>query len=176
MPRKTALDADGNAVPKPKATRKRNSPRAKHDAARIASVAKQAEALEYRKLGLSYAQIGLKLGMSAQGAWNAVDSALKRTLDEADAGGVRKLELARLDALWLGFYAVAQKGDVQALGGCMNIMNRRARLLGLDAPEKREVTGADGTPLLPAVPPSLSFVLTAPAVNEAVVNEAAAAG
>lgn len=122
----------------------------KHSKRRIASVAKQAEALEYRKMGLSYAQIADKCGLnSAQNAWNAVESALKRTLQEP-ADEVRKLESARLDAMFIQTYNNAQKGDLQSIAAALNIMARRARLLGLDAPVRSELTGKDGEKLMAA--------------------------
>ena len=47
---------------------------------------------------------------------------------------------------------------MQAMGACMKIMERRAKLLGLDAAVKAEVTGADGQPLAVA-PPVLNIVI-----------------
>lgn len=126
---------------KPPAKRagKRGGGESKHSERRIeAAEETQVKALEYRKMGLSYSQIAEKLGLgSPQTAWNAVESALKRTLQEP-ADDVRKMELARLDAMWIKPYLAAQAGDTFAVGTCLNIMNRRARLLGLDAPVKTE--------------------------------------
>lgn len=41
-----------------------------------------------------------------------------------------------------------QAGDPRFLAGVERCIERRCKLLGLDAPEKREVTGKDGGPLL----------------------------
>lgn len=96
----------------------------------------QAKALEYRKLGLSYAQIAEKLSMnSPQVAWNAVESALRRVLKEP-AEAVREIELARLDAMFVPAYMNATKGDLAAISACISIMNRRGRLLGIDMADK----------------------------------------
>lgn len=114
---------------------------------RLEAVKRQEQALQYRIMGATLAQIAEKLGYAtAQGAACAIESALKRTLQEP-ADAVRELELTRLDTMLLGLWPAASKGDIAAIGAAMQIMNRRARYLGLDAPEKREVTGKDGAPL-----------------------------
>ena len=124
---------------------RRTTPR--HDKI-IHVIPRQAEALEYRKLGYTYAQIAESLGMGCpQTAWNAVESALKATLQEA-ADEVRKLELERLDAMFVAAYGNAIKGDLMAQSAVLNIMKRRAALQGLDAPvktdNKTELSSADG--------------------------------
>ena len=116
----------------------------KHSPRRIVAVEQQAKALEYRKMGLSYPQIAEKVGFaSPQAAWYACDSAMKRTVQEP-AQAVRELELARLDAMFVGVYSNACRGDLQSATTALSIMSRRARLLGLDAPERKELTGAEG--------------------------------
>ena len=84
---------------------------------------------------------------SKQAAYDAV----KRSLDaitREPAEALLKLDLERLDAMWGIHYLNAQGGDVQALAACMKLMERRARLLGLDAPvkvdSKTEITGKEG--------------------------------
>jgi hypothetical protein len=61
---------------------------------------------------------------------------------------VRRLELERLDALLAVLWplAVAAQPDQYAIDRVLAIMARRARYLGLDAPEKKDVT-SDGKPL-----------------------------
>lgn len=143
-PRRRKTDRPQGATTKNLAKKRGES---RHSQRRIEAVETQAKALEYRKLGLSYSQIAQKLELnSPQTAWNAVESALKRTLQD-DADAVRKLEAERLDAMFLPVYSNAMRGDLQALSACLNIMTRRARLLGLDAPERKELTGKDGKPL-----------------------------
>jgi len=135
----------GKGRPKKNPNMARNG-KHKHDK-EIHFIERQAEALEYRKMGYTYAQIAQSLGMGcAQTAWNAVENALKATIQEA-ADDVRRLELERLDAMFISAYGNAIKGDLVAHTACLNIMKRRAALQGLDAPEKRELTGADGKDL-----------------------------
>lgn len=105
---------------------------------------KQLSALEYRKMGYTYAQIAEALGYkSPQGAHEAVKSALLKIIKEP-AQDVLALEVERLDALFSKPYQNALAGDLQALGACLSVMARKARLLGLDAPVRQEVSGAGG--------------------------------
>lgn len=132
--------AAGNslAAVQPKRRAKNRPGESQHSRRRLEAVEQQVKALHYRKMGLTYAEIADRLGMgSPQAAWNAVESALKRTLQEP-ADVVRKLELGRLDAMFVPVYVNACRGDLAALSAALNIMARRARLLGLDAPLKTE--------------------------------------
>lgn len=132
--------AAGNslAAVKPKRRAKNRPGESQHSRRRLEAVEQQVKALQYRKVGLTYAQIADRLRMgSPQAAWNAVESALKRTLQEP-AAVVRKLELGRLDAMFVPVYINACRGDLAALSAALNIMARRARLLGLDAPVRTD--------------------------------------
>lgn len=109
---------------------------------------KAAKALELRMEGKSFDQIAEEAGYnSRQAAHDAVKRALDR-IEREPADALVKLDLERLDVLWQIQYLNAQSGDVQAMAACMKIMERRARLLGLDAPiktdNKTEVSGKDG--------------------------------
>lgn len=107
---------------------------------------KQRQALELRKAGATYEVIARQLGYAAPvGAEHAVKAALKTLLQEP-AEEVRKLELERLDALLIKMYSDATRGNQGAVDRVLRIMERRARLLGLDAPVKQDVT-SDGKAL-----------------------------
>ena len=55
---------------------------------------------------------------------------------------VRDLELRRLDELCLSAYrAISDGNDLAGIDRCLRIMERRAKLLGLDAAEKVEHSG-----------------------------------
>jgi len=101
----------------------------------------QLEALNLRKAGLSYSEIAARTNYkTAQTAWRAVESALNRTIREP-AEDVRTLELERLDRLQLGAWPDASRGHLGAIDRVLRIMERRAKLLGLDAPDKQQHSG-----------------------------------
>jgi hypothetical protein len=51
---------------------------------------------------------------------------------------LRALEALRLDQMQAALWQQATDGDVRAIDRILRIMERRARLLGLDEPERRE--------------------------------------
>jgi hypothetical protein len=57
---------------------------------------------------------------------------------------VRELELTRLDAMLLPLWRRVQAGEEKAIDRALRIMERRARLLGLDAPTRGELSGPEG--------------------------------
>jgi len=72
---------------------------------------------------------------------------IRSTLRE-DAGEIVELELQRLDEMLVGLWAKARRGNTAAIDRVLKIMERRAKFLGIDAPERRELTGAGGEPLV----------------------------
>jgi transcriptional regulator len=71
-----------------------------------------------------------------------ISKTIKKALEEvtkSTAQDVVALETARLDALWYKMFIKATSGtkvDHNAVKSCLNIMERRAKLLGLDKPSK----------------------------------------
>lgn len=123
--------------------------RGKYDAQRIAAVGRQGRALEHRKHGLTYSQIAALAGYnSKQAAWKAARSALDRTRRPA-LDSDRRLELLRVDALYIQMHCRAVKGDPAAAGVAIELMAHRARLLGLDAPLRTCVNAGIATPITP---------------------------
>jgi hypothetical protein len=106
---------------------------------RVAVAERQRRALEARLAGVTYERIARALGYrNASGAWKAVARGMARSLREP-AEAVRLLELERLDRLLAGIWGRATGGpdrpaDLAALDRVLKIMERRSRLLGLDAP------------------------------------------
>ena len=98
-------------------------------------------AIELRKCGLNYREIGQAMGVTAVVAWKWVRSVLDETAKKCDEGAehLRQIELERMDELWSNIWPAAKQGDLDYIKACMRIMERRAQLLGLDAPKKLEV-------------------------------------
>ena len=100
----------------------------------VKTMDRQTKAVECRRAGWGYQQIADKLGYAhPSGARKAVLSALRRALEEP-AEAVRALELSRLDRLQMAIWDAAVAGDVKRIKMVLDIMARRAQLLGLDAP------------------------------------------
>ena len=103
---------------------------------RIAAAERRARALELRKAGFGYAMIARQLGYAGpSGAYKAIATALG-ALTREPARELLELELARLDDLLLGLWVDARKGNVHKIDRVLKIMQRRADLLGLDAPTR----------------------------------------
>lgn len=116
----------------------------------VKAVDRHIQALELRKAGVSYQRIAEALGFnSPQAAWKAVNSALKKTVQEP-SDELRKLEVERLDAAAAAIYPSVKQGQYGAIDRWIRIMERRAKLLGLDMPAKVDVTSG-GKELQPAV-------------------------
>jgi len=112
----------------------------------VIAAQRRVQALELRKAGYTYEQIGVALGISSQAAYKHVVKALgviNEKLSEATEE-LRTLEVQRLDRLFEVMYKKAEKGDMNAIDRCVRLMERRAKLLGLDAPAKQEI-GLDST-------------------------------
>jgi hypothetical protein len=107
-----------------------------------------AQALELRKAGLTYRQIGERLGFTEQGAHICVTRALERigklAADEVEA--VRLLEIERLDRMLAAIWGQVLNGNFGAIDRALRIQERRARLQGLDAAAKHDIT-TDGQPI-----------------------------
>lgn len=107
---------------------------------------KERKVLEFRRGGLTFDLIAERLGYaSASGAHKAYISACNRIVYE-DVVEVRKSEMDRLDiaqaAIW-GDLTDTQNTDANTRArlvvALIKIMERRARLLGLDMPTKAQV-------------------------------------
>jgi hypothetical protein len=98
-------------------------------------------ALELRAAGMPYQDIGDELGIDRTTAAHYVAEALERFLGEevrcADAA--RQLHLARLEDLLSVRWDKAMRGDATAAMACLKILERQAKLLGLDAPQRVDI-------------------------------------
>lgn len=106
---------------------------------------RQKEVVELRTQGLSFEQIGQHLGISKPAAWQTYQAALDNILAES-VHQLRDLENQRLNTAQAAIWPKVLEGDIPALAGLLRIMERRAKLNGLDMPVKTqvEVTHYDG--------------------------------
>jgi hypothetical protein len=107
-------------------------------------------AVELRLEGVSYEDIAVEVGLkSAGGAHRLVARALEASYREP-ADELRTLELERLDSLTRALWSKCtgedpitgktSKINLKAVDRAVRVMERRAKLLGLDAPVKQDIT------------------------------------
>lgn len=123
-------------------------------ARRLTATETQRNALEARKVGATYRQIASGLNITVSSAHKAVQVALRKTLQEP-ADDVRALELERLDAMLWSLRRPLADGHLGAIDRALKIMDRRAKLLGLDAPTKQQIAVA--APALEPAPLALDL-------------------
>lgn len=121
----------------------------KASAKRLRGAENRAKALELRKSGASYRQIGEALGISMQRAHQLVMDELDRLaqLRLGNADELRRLELERLEMGALAIVTNVKRGELGAVKIWVRISESRRKLLGLDAPVSLELTGKGGGPL-----------------------------
>ena len=119
-----------------------------------AVAARRLEALRLRQRGRSYPRIAEELGVSLTTAHRYVTTELERLAKECgeEAAIVRQMELDRLDVALDALADRIEQGDDRAVATMLRIQERRAKLLGLDSPDRQqvEVTGIDPRELLAA--------------------------
>lgn len=104
------------------------------------SLDKERKAIELRRAGYTYEDIANAIGYADHtGARDACLRAIKRSMSDAGVDELRQGELDRLDRLQRSAWTSALQGDLQAIATCLRIIDRRSKLLGLDAPIKQEI-------------------------------------
>ncbi len=114
----------------------------------IRTCQRRARALQMRLDGHTYQEIGEDIGISTMAAYKHVIKALENLNkdNEEKAEWLISMECARLDRLhWANWEAAISGGDLPAVDRILKIMERRSKLLGLDAPNKIAQTNIDGT-------------------------------
>ena len=99
------------------------------------------QAIKLRMAGATLDDIAKQLDFkSAAGAYKCVMRELKATAQDMGEGteAVRQLELKRLDQMQFPLWPQVLAGDVAATTTALRIQERRASLLGLDAPKQIE--------------------------------------
>ena len=112
-------------------------------ATKVVARERELKAIELRKAGAAYEQIGRTLGITHEGARKAVLRALARIIDLTNetAETYRQLQLVRIDDMRKSVWAQARSGHLAAIDRVLRLDEREARLLGLFAPEQAEVRG-----------------------------------
>ncbi len=109
--------------------------------------AKELKVLELRRAGFTFQRIAEEVGYATpSGAQRALERIMTRNVPQAPEE-FRWQELDRLDRMQVALWPRAMKGDDRAIGTIVRLMERRARLVGIDAPQRiqAEVVNYDGT-------------------------------
>jgi hypothetical protein len=110
----------------------------------VREAARAARAVKLRCEGLTLDQIATKLGYSNRSsAFKAIERSLRENTAE-NVEQLRQVEGRRLDELEAVYRPKAMRGDLDAAKLLVAVGDRRAKLFGLNAPVKTEITGADG--------------------------------
>ena len=100
---------------------------------------KETDSFTLRMAGRPFDDIAQRVGFKdASGAYRAYKRALNRIITEP-LEEARLLELSRLDAISTNLFIAAREGSLGSIDRYLRVMERRSKLLGLDAPDKLEV-------------------------------------
>ena len=105
------------------------------------------QCFELRKAGATWQQIADR-GIYADKAtaYNAVMRLIEATQTEVGED-LRTVMNARFDAALLAIWPRVQQGELEAIDRMLKIEAQRAKLYGIEAPTRTEITGADGGPI-----------------------------
>jgi hypothetical protein len=98
--------------------------------------------LQVRLAGTSIRKIGREFGLTDKQVLASLDRSLPSLTPETRIR-LFKEDLARLDELMIHWYALAQTGHATATTLCVKLMERRAQMIGADAPVHMRVEVVD---------------------------------
>ncbi len=122
-------------------------PGKRKDSHTIAVTERRAKVLAYRKAGATHRAIADALGVDHSTIVRDVQAMFAELAaqQQAESGELRTLEAARLDDMQAAVWQQARTGNLKAVQTTLHIMERRARMFGLDAAPKVPLN-PDGTP------------------------------
>jgi hypothetical protein len=104
-------------------------------------IEKERQVVELRRAGCTWDDVARQVGYAdGNSALHAYERAIKRTLRTAGVDEMRALEGERLDRMQRAAWGKAITGDLPAIHTVIRVMERRAKLFGLDAPIQVGVT------------------------------------
>jgi hypothetical protein len=121
--------------------------RTKTSPARIGRCKHATMVMKLRLEGLTHREIGNRMGFSEVRAFRICQEELDRlnAIRAETADQLQRLEVSRLDMLLRAVWAKAKEGDFRAIDRVLSIMERRAKLLGLDLADKDAPPGGNVT-------------------------------
>ena len=143
---------------------KPESPRSRRQ---ILAIEREQRAVELRIAGKSFAEIASDLGVTKQAVSKSLDRAIAHSFDSEERQKLRSVQLLRLERLHAAVWPKALEGESDAISSVLKVMERLAKLCGLDQPTATRifigdsdiddainrklaiVAGGSETPLLP---------------------------
>src|SRR5262245_6416294 len=109
---------------------------------RLLAAQRRAEIVRLRVEGRTLQAIADEIGLSRSAVHESLTNELKKLADRSQeaAAAYRELTLARLEALFAAVWPKVQDGHVPSVNAAVSILDRQAKLLGLDAPARQETT------------------------------------
>src|SRR5262245_9869714 len=107
---------------------------------RALAAQRKAAAWSLRVEGKTLREIADAVGISVPRVHGILKEEMERLAQAAteDAAAYRELTLARLEAPFAALWPQAQAGHVPSVNAAVSILDRQAKLLGLDAPARQE--------------------------------------
>jgi DNA-binding NarL/FixJ family response regulator len=107
-----------------------------------------ASAFELRKTGMSLREIAQRLSVSHETIRKDINEIAKQYFEEARESHreIVAMDLLRLDEMTFGVWDKARSGDTKAIEAVLKIMERRAKMLGMDAQQTTKSVQLNVTP------------------------------
>jgi hypothetical protein len=99
-------------------------------------LAKEAEVVKLRRGGLTWDLIAERVGYAFPSAAHAAYQRAAQRIVAEDIQAIRELETERLDLAQSAIWGKVLQGDNPSISNLLRIMERRAKLLGLDQPTR----------------------------------------
>ena len=122
------------------------NPTDKTSGQRLTAAQRKARALELRQQGSTFQEIAREVGCGTTRAYQYVNGELQKLAQQCEESAtlLRTLESERLDRLQAAIWEQAENGELRAVDRILKVMERRAKLPGLDGPTKVAATDPDG--------------------------------
>lgn len=130
--------------------KRRPPPKTSHtSSSKAAGASRRKTALQLHIEGHTFLVIGERLGVSRQRAHQLVREELDAASAERKelAGDALSVDLERIEFVLRSLAPKVERGDDKASQAYIRALDRRHKLLGLDAPTRNEHTGANGAPI-----------------------------
>ena len=120
--------------------------RSRTSASRTKAAERRLRCLELRRSGQTLEAIGAELGITRQAVHKHLTTAIAslRVQTAGEAADLKVQHADRLDRLLVAVWDKATAGDLRAIDTALRVLDRIARLHGVDAPFKVAPTDPDG--------------------------------